>query len=162
MKRVIIARHFAREEVMGEPRWFGPPRAGSGEVNGACAVEQHGAMAVGTVDVLNCPLDPLDGAVRKLQDDAGALAGGEFGQRIERGVHFRRPAGGGALVDKAPGARRAVDRFAKTRLEVCVILVKGCGGHFQLAKQGQIPLSEIHDHRDQLVDALRVQMIANL
>jgi hypothetical protein len=39
--------------------------------------------------------------------------------------------------------------------------VKGCRGHVELAKQAQVLLGEIHDHRDQLVDALRLQTIAN-
>src|SRR5262249_33916325 len=87
MERVVIARHLAGEELAGEANWFGSRRACRSEVNVARTFEQRCAVAVGIVDILCRPLDPLDGPVRKLQDDAGTLAGGEFGEGTERRVY---------------------------------------------------------------------------
>jgi hypothetical protein len=97
----LLSAPFRAKRSRASRTGSGRTARGSGEVNAARAVEQVGAMAAGIVDVLNCPLEPLEGAVRKLQDDGGALAGGAFGEGIECAIHFRRPADGGAIFDKA-------------------------------------------------------------
>jgi hypothetical protein len=116
---------------------------------------------LGIADRLHRLFDPFDGSPRELEDEAATFTRGEIGEGIECRVDLRSPAGGGAIIDEVSGARRAVYRFAKARLEFLVVLVKGCRSHIQLAEQDQVLLREIDDYCDKLVDALSFQVIAN-
>jgi hypothetical protein len=100
----------------------------------ARASEQRAAMAIGIVDFLHGPLDPVDCPLRELEREAGAPARREIGDGIERRIHIGSPAGRSTKVDEAVRAYRAVDRLAQARLECLVIGVNGCCGHVQLAE----------------------------
>ena len=127
----------------------------------ARATQQHAAMAVGIVDPLGRLLDPVDRSLGKLEGKTGAGAQCEIGDGVKHGTDLGCPAGRLTIINKAPGARCAVDRLAQACTERLVVGLHCRCCRIELAKQRWIPLRQIHDHLDKGIDTLLLQMFTN-
>jgi len=125
---VVVAFHLTGEEVAGKSDGLRPHRTGGGEVDLSTAMQQGPVVAVGIVDLLDGPLDPLDRAPDEIERQSAAPGCNELRDGVDRRVDAGRPFGRLAIVNVAAGARRLVDRLSKTSEERFVVRADGrCG-----------------------------------
>ena len=128
---------------------------------GTRAMQQPAAMTVKIVDLLYRLRDPVDRAFGKLERKAAASARCETGNAVQHCFHMRCPVGCLMIINKVPRAGRTVDHFAQAHAKGLLIFVRCCSGRIEFAEQRRIPLDQIHDHLDQYILTLFLQMIAD-
>ena len=128
---------------------------------GTRAMQQPAAMTVRIVDLLYRLRDPVDRTFGKLERKAAASGRCESGNAVQHRFHMCRPVGCLTIINKVPRAGRAVEHFAQPHAEGLLIFVRCCSDRIEFAEQGRIPLDQIHDHLDQHIFTLFLQMVAD-
>lgn len=121
-------------------------------------LEQGSAIAVRIVHALDRLLDAVDRVLGQLQCDVRMFACGELGDGIQRHTYAVGPACRRTVVDESSGARGAIDDAPQARLDGLAVALDRRRGEVELAEQLRVMLGEIHDHVDQDIDALGLQM----